>query len=214
MNEMNEINLLPSGLEDGLPLLPGINIVVGPVTAYSASTELLQGAAAIRREHKLLGHIHLLETRAQALMARQFLPSGSAVKHLHDTGFLQVPGTSCAHCVWLDDDEQELMAAAGATAVHNPFRNLRLGSGVAPVSDYAARGINVSLGADGACSSDGQDMVRCCRALYVCVGTAGGGEGKGRGINRVTRTRHARRWLPLFFFFFFFPFPIQGTTRL
>jgi cytosine/adenosine deaminase-related metal-dependent hydrolase len=68
----------------------GINIVIGPVTAYSASEALLRGAAALRRKHGLVGHIHLLETRGQALQARQFLPTGSAVKFLHSTGFLQV----------------------------------------------------------------------------------------------------------------------------
>ena len=46
----------------------------------------------LRRYNKLLGHIHLLETRAQALQAKQFCTSGSAVKFLRDTGFLQIPG--------------------------------------------------------------------------------------------------------------------------
>lgn len=152
----------------------GINIVVGPVTAYSASTELLRGAAEIRREFGLLGHVHLLETRAQALMAKQFFPEhGSAVKHLIDTGFLQVPGTSCGHCVWLTPEEQALMAAHGATAVHNPWSNLRLGSGVAALGEYASAGVNVCLGADGACSSDGQDMLEVCKLANVlpCVAT-------------------------------------------
>ena len=151
----------------------GINIVVGPVTAYSASTELLRGAAEIRKEFGLCGHIHLLETRAQALMARQFLPSGSAVKHLRDAGFLQVPGTTCGHCVWLDDEEVAIMAECEATAVHNPFSNLRLGSGVAPLFSYAQRGMNVCLGADGACSSDGQDMLEVAKLANIlpCVAT-------------------------------------------
>ena len=74
----------------------GIEIVIGPVTAYSASTELLEAAAALRRKYDLCGHTHLLETRAQALMARQSLPSGSAVRHLHEAGFLALRGTSCA----------------------------------------------------------------------------------------------------------------------
>ena len=80
----------------------GINIVIGPVTAYSASEDLLRGAAALRRKHGLVGHIHLLETRGQALQARQFLPTGSAVKYLHSTGFLQVrlsaPLEVCCGC--------------------------------------------------------------------------------------------------------------------
>eukprot|EP00662_Eupelagonemidae_sp_cell21_P044291 gene44291-41701_t len=86
-------------------------------------------AAELRRRHNLCGHVHLLEqhphcahcsadpTRAQALMARQFLPSGSAVRHLDDCGFLQGRGTSL---------EQRRVAAAGAVVVHNPLSNLRL----------------------------------------------------------------------------------------
>ena len=102
-------------------------------------------------------------------MARQFLPSGSAVRHLHETGFLQVPGTTCAHSVWLDEGEMDLMAEAGATAVHNPFSNLRLGSGVAPLAEFARRGVNVCLGADGACSSDGQDMIEVVKLSNILV---------------------------------------------
>ena len=106
-------------------------------------------------------------------MARQFLPSGSAVKHLRDTGFLQVPGTTCGHCVWLDDEEIAIMAECDATAVHNPFSNLRLGSGVAPLNKYARGGMNVCLGADGACSSDGQDMLEVAKLANIlpCIAT-------------------------------------------
>jgi len=137
----------------------GTHVAIGPVTAYSASVELLKGAADIRRRHGLTGHTHLLETRAQALLARQSLPSGSAVRHLKETGFLDLPGTSCAHAVWLDEEEMRLMAEAGAAVVHNPWSNLRLGSGVMPLHAMEAAGVTVALGCDGAGSSDGQDML-------------------------------------------------------
>ena len=58
----------------------GVEIVIGPVTAYSASMELLRGATEMRKKHNLCGHTHLLETRAQALMAKQSLPSGEALE--------------------------------------------------------------------------------------------------------------------------------------
>mmetsp|Transcript_42946 Transcript_42946/g.78045 ORF Transcript_42946/g.78045 Transcript_42946/m.78045 type:complete len:569 (-) Transcript_42946:49-1755(-) len=141
----------------------GIDIVIGPVTAYSASADLLRGAAELRKKYDLCGHTHLLETRAQALMARQFLPSGSAVRHLHDAGFLQLRGTSCAHTVWLDDEEFALMAADGAACVHNPLSNLRLGSGVMPVKKALDAGVTVAMGCDGSCSSDGQDMMEALK---------------------------------------------------
>ena len=117
--------------------------------------------------------------QGQALQARQFLPGGSAVKHLQQTGFLQVPGTSCAHCVWLDEEEMALMAQSGASVVHNPLSNLRLGSGVAPLSDYAAAGVNVAMGCDGACSSDGQDLLEALK-----LGT----------ILQAVRTPEYRQW--------------------
>ena len=46
----------------------------------------------------------------------------------------QLPGTSCAHCVWLDAEEMRLMAAAGASVIHNPLSNLRLGQGSVTLS--------------------------------------------------------------------------------
>ena len=141
----------------------GIHIAIGPVTAYSASPDLLRAATRIRLKYGLPGHTHLLETRAQALMAKQLLPSGSAVQHLYDCGFLQVPGTSCAHTIWLTDEEIDLMAKAGATAVHNPLSNTRLGSGVMPVRKFLEKGANVSIGCDGACSSDGQDFLEAMK---------------------------------------------------
>lgn len=152
----------------------GIEIVIGPVTAYSASTELLRGAAELRREYNLCGHTHLLETRAQSLMARQVLPSGSAVRHLHEAGFLQGRGTSCAHAIWLDEDEMALMAEAGASVVHNPLSNLRLGSGVMPVEALCAAGVNVAVGCDGACSSDGQDILEALKiaTFLPCITTS------------------------------------------
>lgn len=137
----------------------GIEIVVGPVTAFSASAELLRGAAALREKHGVCGHTHLLETRAQALQSRQWFEHGSSVRRLHESGFLQLPGTSCAHAVWLSEEEAGLMAASGASVSHCPWSNLRLGSGVCPLAAYEAAGVNVCLGCDGTASSDGQDML-------------------------------------------------------
>lgn len=141
----------------------GIEIVVGPVTVYSASETLLRGAAELRKKYNLCGHTHLLETRSQALQARQWFKSGSAVKQLLDTGFLHGRGTSLAHSIWLDEEEQKLCAEAGAVLVHNPLSNLRLGSGVAPLLDYAAKEIKVAIGIDGSCSSDGQDFLEALK---------------------------------------------------
>ena len=144
----------------------GIEIVIAPITAYSVSEALFRGAAALRKKYNLCGHTHLLETRGQALMARQYFATQSAVKQLREWGFLDrtLRGTSFAHSVWLDDEEYEIIAQEKGTCVHNPLSNLRLGSGVMPVHRATAElNVNVAMGCDGSCSSDGQDMLEALK---------------------------------------------------
>lgn len=80
-----------------------------------------------------------------------------------DTGFLQLPGTSLAHSVWLDDEEIDAVAKCGATIVHNPLSNVRLGSGIAPLRRYREKGVKIAYGCDGSASSDGQDMLEALK---------------------------------------------------
>ena len=147
-----------------------VEIVIGPVTAYSCSVALLRDAAALRRAKGLHGHIHLLESRAQKMEAsRRGWPGGSAVQRLEQTGFLHVQGTvtSCAHCCWLEEDDMDRMAKAHAAVAHNPLSNLRLGSGICQVRRCLQLGVGVGIGCDGACSSDGQDMTEAIKAAAL-----------------------------------------------
>jgi len=75
------------------------------------------------------------------------------VEHLHKLGFLS-PRLSAAHSVWLDKKEIDLMASSGASVVHNPASNLKLGSGIAPVIKLKQTGVNIALGTDGGDTSD------------------------------------------------------------
>jgi 5-methylthioadenosine/S-adenosylhomocysteine deaminase len=63
-----------------------------------------------------------------------------------------------AHCVHLDEAEVGLLASKGTHVAHCPSSNMKLGSGVAPVSEMLARGVSVSLGADGAPCNNRLDM--------------------------------------------------------
>src|SRR5207247_5390994 len=68
------------------------------------------------------------------------------------------PRLCVAHCVWIDDREQQLLADRDIKVMHCPGSNLKLGSGIAPVVEMRARGIIVSLGADGAACNNRLDM--------------------------------------------------------
>ena len=68
--------------------------------------------------------------------------------------------TTAAHCVWVTDDDMDIMAQYGVTAAHNPVSNLKLGSGVMPLSKMLAKGINVTLGSDGTASNNTLDILK------------------------------------------------------
>jgi cytosine/adenosine deaminase-related metal-dependent hydrolase len=143
----------------------------GPSAVQRCSDELLTKSAAMARKRKLPMHIHLAETKAQAVMGRQIYGT-SLLKHLDAIGVLD-SNLSLAHSIWIDDDDVELFARRGATPVHNPASNLRIGSGLAPVKRFLASGVNVALGTDGSASNDGQNMFDAMRLAALIHNQAG-----------------------------------------
>ena len=143
----------------------------GPSAVQRCSDELLTRAAAMARNRKLPMHIHLAETKAQAVMAQQIYGT-SLLKHLDAIGVLEA-NLSLAHSIWIEDDDVELFVRRGATPVHNPASNLRIGSGLAPVKRFLSAGVNVGLGTDGSASNDGQNMFDAMRLAALIHNQAG-----------------------------------------
>ena len=130
--------------------------MVGPSAPQRCTHELMDGLAGLARERGAGFHTHVLETRTQ-IGANLERYGRSSVSYLEDLGMLR-PGSSLAHCVWMDPDEFSTVRRCGATIVHNPVSNLRCGSGILPVADLLEGGVSVALGADGAASNDNQNM--------------------------------------------------------
>jgi 5-methylthioadenosine/S-adenosylhomocysteine deaminase len=143
----------------------------GPSAVQRCTDELLTKSAEIARRRNLPMHIHLAETKAQAVMGRQIYGT-SLLKHLDAIGVLD-SNLSLAHSIWIDDDDVELFAWRGATPVHNPASNLRIGSGLAPVKRFLTAGVNVGLGTDGSASNDGQNMFDAVRLAALIHNQAG-----------------------------------------
>lgn len=143
----------------------------GPSAVQRCSDELLTKAAAMAWKRKLPMHIHLAETKAQAVMGQQIYGT-SLLKHLDAIGVLDA-NLSLAHSIWIEDDDVELLARRGATPVHNPASNLRIGSGLAPLRKFLVAGVNVGLGTDGSASNDGQNMFDAIRLAGLVHNQAG-----------------------------------------
>jgi 5-methylthioadenosine/S-adenosylhomocysteine deaminase len=142
-------------------LPPGISLAIAPTIPHHCSDAFLLECARLADRFDLPIHMHIAESRLQAVVARQ-LYGKSALAHLADLGMLR-PDFVAAHSVWLDDSDLDLLAAHGCRVAHIPASNFRLGSGVARVRPMLERGIPVGLATDGANSSDALNMFEAIR---------------------------------------------------
>jgi 5-methylthioadenosine/S-adenosylhomocysteine deaminase len=128
-----------------------------PRFAVSCSRELLEAVADLSARDRVIVHTHASENRDEVEVVRRISGGMSNLEYLAATG-LATPHLCTAHCVWVTDSEQALLAERGVKVMHCPGSNLKLGSGIAPVAEMLARGISVSLGADGAACNNRLDM--------------------------------------------------------
>jgi 5-methylthioadenosine/S-adenosylhomocysteine deaminase len=128
-----------------------------PRFAVSCSRQLLEAVASLAARDGVIVHTHASESRDEVDVVRRLSGGYSNLEYLAVTG-LATEHLCAAHCVWVTDDEQALMAERDVKVMHCPGSNLKLGSGIAPVVEMRQRGICVSLGADGAACNNRLDM--------------------------------------------------------
>jgi len=134
-----------------------IHFTVDPHTPYTCSSNILEKAGQFAKKHHLPLVIHLSETKWEVDETKSSYGK-TPVRYLHELGLLG-PNLVAIHCVWLEDEDIELLAKSGASVVHCPESNLKLGSGISPLAKLLDAGINVALGTDGAASNNNLDML-------------------------------------------------------
>lgn len=129
---------------------------VAPHSIYTVSPENLIKAKMLANKYNTIYHIHLAETKLEfdeCLEKNKTTPVG----FLEKLGLLDSK-TVLAHCVWVTNDDIDILSHRKAKVVHCPLSNLKLGSGIAPVAKMIERGITVAIGTDGAASSNRLDI--------------------------------------------------------
>ena len=149
-----------------------IRAAFAPRFAVSCSRGLLEAIASLSAREAALVHTHASEQQDEVAIVRR-LAGRSNVEYLAHLG-LATPRLCAAHCVWIDEREQAILADRDVKVLHCPGSNLKLGSGVAPVTELLARGVCVSLGADGAACNNRLDMFREMRLAATLQATRRG----------------------------------------
>lgn len=127
---------------------PELKLAVAPRFALSCSTANMRKAADYARDRGLLLHTHASEQLEEIELVKKRTGLWN-ILYLDSVG-LTGPDCCLAHCVHTGADERSVLRDTGTKVLHCPSANLKLGSGIAPVPEYLAEGICVSMGADGA----------------------------------------------------------------
>jgi 5-methylthioadenosine/S-adenosylhomocysteine deaminase len=133
-----------------------LRAALAPRFALSCTRELLEATAAVAAEHNLLVHTHSSEQRDEVALVRAQTGLDN-IAYFASVG-LATERLCAAHCVWVTDTDQRLLAERQVKVLHCPGSNLKLGSGIAPIPELRALGISVSIGADGAACNNTLDM--------------------------------------------------------
>ena len=134
----------------------------GPHSPYGCTKELLQLFSQAAEENNIRIHIHLSETR-QEVKAVKDATGKTPIKYLDSLGFLSSK-VMAAHVVWPQDHEYSILSERGVHVLHNPSSNLKLASGICPITRYIEDGINVALATDGPASNNRLDI---WKEMYV-----------------------------------------------
>jgi cytosine/adenosine deaminase-related metal-dependent hydrolase len=143
-----------------------IRAAFAPRFAVSCTRELLEAVAVLSDEYGSLVHTHASESQGELEIVRQISGGLTNIEYLARVE-LASPMLCAAHCVWVNEREQQILADHDVKVMHCPGSNLKLGSGIAPVPEMRARGITVSLGADGAACNNRLDMFEEMRLAAV-----------------------------------------------
>lgn len=134
---------------------PLIEYAISPRFVISCTDRLLRAAHALQEKYGLLLHTHASENKGEVALVKRRTGCNN-VEFLNKMGCLNARSV-IAHGIHLSAKEVRLMAKTGAGLAHCPSSNLKLASGVAPITEYLRQGLKVGLGADGAPCNNSMD---------------------------------------------------------
>jgi 5-methylthioadenosine/S-adenosylhomocysteine deaminase len=133
-----------------------VTVGLGPHSPYLCSPAYLREILGEAERLSCGLHVHVAETEREVSESRE-RHGLTPVQLLAELGCFRVPVVA-AHGIYVDAEDQRLLREGSVSIAHNPGSNLKLANGIAPVQELFERGINVSLGTDGAASNNNLNL--------------------------------------------------------
>jgi len=132
-------------------------IALAPCSPFSVTTDLMKQTAALAEREDVLIHTHLAETHDEEEFCLQtfgFRP----VDYMEEVNWL-TPRSWFAHIVWASDADIRKLSEHECGMAHCPASNMRLGSGIAPVTAMKQTNMRIGIGVDGSASNDTNSFI-------------------------------------------------------
>lgn len=178
-------------------------IVLAPCSPFSVTGNLMKESAALARRYGVHLHTHLAETEDEEQFCLQKF-GHRPVGYMQSVDWV---GSDVwfAHSVYVNAEEIRVFARHQCGVAHCPTSNMRLASGIAPIREYLAAGVNVGLGVDGSASNDGSHLLAEVRQAMLLARLKEGitgfsltptplPSGEGPGVRALMTARQAL-WL-------------------
>ncbi|HEX6302698.1 MAG TPA: 8-oxoguanine deaminase [Anaerolineales bacterium] len=172
-----------------------VQVVVAPCSPFSVTPELMRQSAALARQYGVHMHTHLAETEDEEYFCLEKF-GHRPVGYMQELDWI---GSDVwfAHSVYANQGEIDLYSQTGCGVAHCPSSNMRLASGIAPVMQMLAAGVNVGIGVDGSASNDGSHLLAEARQAMLLARLQAGLQGASRSGDEGQPLMSARRALEM-----------------
>ena len=140
--------------------------IFGPHSNFTLNADQLRKTRAAANEAGISISIHMSESQFELQYSKDTYGM-TPIAFFESIGFLDGP-TIAAHVVWPTEAEIPILAERRVGVIHNPTSNMKLASGISPVTEMLRAGVLVGLGTDGAASNNDLDMWRRCGWRRSC----------------------------------------------
>ena len=140
-------------------------VALAPCSPFSVTSDLMRESAVLARQYGVHLHTHLAETEDEEQFCLDMF-GHRPVGYMQEVDWV---GNDVwfAHAVWVNDEEIGIFATHRCGVAHCPSSNMRLASGIAPIKEFRAAGVNVGLGVDGSASNDGSSLLGEVRQAFL-----------------------------------------------
>ena len=145
---------------------------IAPHAPYTCTEEILKASTDLAMEFDVPLHTHLAETQYEVEDMRKSAGM-PVIPYVKKQGLLEAK-VLAAHCVHIDEGEIHTLSHYRTGVAHNPSSNLKLSSGLAPVTRMLDIGLNVGIGTDGTASNNDLDMFEEIRLAALAAKIATG----------------------------------------